>query len=124
MQGNSLLNFLSVFRLTMMNNCLCINDPFFLSRSIGMATDIYSMAPGGIGRILGLGIWSKGLRKTWETLEFFLSSAPLFHCRFCNHCTSKHYYITTRLFSSLYLLPLALCWAATQLSSSSSFPWS
>jgi hypothetical protein len=49
----------------------CIMAPFFLSELNGMATDINSMTPRGIGHELRIAIWDKRLRKTWGTPWIF-----------------------------------------------------
>jgi hypothetical protein len=74
--GNSL--FLSIiFFSAWLTSAFCIIVPFFLTRSIVMATDTNSMASVSVGHVLGIAIkrvWNQGLLKTWANpRNFFLT---------------------------------------------------
>jgi hypothetical protein len=58
----------------MTNKCPLHHYSFFLGESVGMATDIGSLAPGMGGHVFRLGIGRKGLRRTKEVLSFFLGT--------------------------------------------------
>jgi hypothetical protein len=98
--NSTLLTILSVSVFLCLTFTLCIIAPFFHSGSTGMATNIYSLAPILDVQELGLGVWTKGLRK----------NCPRYFLFWCTHFSIAITLlnITTRLSTPLFPLPLTL----------------